>query len=307
MNTHGSLAVIAAGLLWTSAGWMAEAFPSDLPPIGLAEARLLLGGGALLLWTGPRRTKAALATWPTRALMAAVGAMAAFQWGFFVSVAALGSGTAVLLTTAIGPAAAQSIAAARTGNRLGRRWGVAATLLGLAGLAAAADSAGAWTGVLAAVTSGIAYAVYAEITARTGRESGQERQSLVITGIALTGAGLLLTPVAFQSQWSVPTPRSLGVLLYLGLVATALAYGLFARGLHVLAAETALGLLVVQPLAALAGALLTHRPDGQTFDACPALLVAAAFIVRHAPWPLTPSRRRWSGGSTRDSSCPPSP
>lgn len=287
--------------------WAGEAFPSGLPPIALAEARLLLGGVTLLLWIGPRAARAGFLAPPRRALVMAVAAMGAFQWTFFIAVGVLGSGMAILVTTAIGPVAAQAIAAARDGNRLGRRWQLAAALLGLAGLAATGGSAGGGVGVLAAVASGVAYAVYAEVAAAFSLAPGQGRQGLVITGAALAGAGLLLAPVALRSPWPAPTPQSLGTLLFLGLAATALAYALFARGLRVLAAEQALSLLAIQPLAALGGDLLTHHRGVLTANPWPVLLVAAAFLARCAPWPLISSRRRGAGTAPRDGSRPQCP
>jgi len=197
MNSRRSLAVIAAALLLTSAGWVGDASPAGLTPIALAETRLLLGGAALLLRIGPRPAWSAMQGLPSRSLLLAALAMAVFQWGFFVAVGALGSGTVIPLTTAIGP--------------------------------------------VAAIASGIAYAVYAAVTAEGNRAPKAGPRGLVTTGGALTGAGVLLAPVALRSSWPATTARSLATLLYLGCVAAALAYALFASGLRALTADRALG------------------------------------------------------------------
>jgi len=303
MNSRGSLAVIAAALLWTSAGWVGDAGPAGLPPIALAEARLLLGGGALFLWIGPRRAWGVVRTLPPRALLLASGAMALFQWGFFVAVGALGSGTIILLTTAIGPVAAQALAAVGSGTPLGRRWQVAATLLAIAAAVAACSGVDALPGALSAIASGMAYAVYATVAAAVDRAPNAGPRGLVTTGVALTGAGVFLAPVALRSTWPAPTPQSLAALLYLGLVATALAYALFANGLRVLTADRALSLLAVQPVSALLGDLLLHPGSGPKVSALPALLVGFALIARRAPWPLISLRRRGAGTAPRDGSC----
>jgi DME family drug/metabolite transporter len=303
MNSRGSLAVVAAALLWTSAGWAGDSGRSGLPPIALAEARLLLGGGALLLWSGPRAAWSAIQALPSRTLLLAVGAMAVFQWGFFLSVRGLGSGTVLLLTTAIGPVAAQAVAAARDGSRLGRRWYTAVTLLSLAAAFAACGGSTALLGTLAAIASGTSYAVYAAVTAGLERGAGSEPRGLVTTGVALTGAGMLLAPFALRSTWPAPTPESLATLLYLGLAATALAYAFFASGLRVLAADRALSLLAVQPVAALVGDVLLHRGSDPRVGLVQTVLVGAALTVRLVPWPLIPLRRRGAGTAPRDGSC----
>lgn len=303
MNSRGTLAVIAAALLWTSAGWTGDAGPAGLPPIALAEARLLLGGGALLLWLRPSSAWRAMQALPSRRLLQAVIAMAVFQWGFFVAVNALGSGAAILLTTMISPLAAQALAAARGERRLARRWHIAVLLLALAAAAAANGSPAALLGALAAIASGIAYAVYAGVTAGLQRVAGPDPRGLVTTGVALTGAGVLLAPVALRSAWPSLTPQALATLLYLGLAATALAYALFASGLRLLTADRALSLLAVQPVAALAGDLLLHRGGGLCVIPLPAMLAGAALMVRSAPWPLFPLRRRGAGTAPHDGSC----
>jgi hypothetical protein len=67
MNLRASMPVIAAALLWTSAGWAGDPAPSGWPPRVLAEARLLIGGGA-----GQRRCVSLLATIAMRALHSAM-------------------------------------------------------------------------------------------------------------------------------------------------------------------------------------------------------------------------------------------
>ncbi len=305
MKTRPSLAVLAAALLWTSAGWVGNASRTGLTPIALAEARLLLGGSALLLWAGPRCAWASLRALPGRELLAGMSALALFQWGFFVAVGRIGAGLVILLTTATGPLAAQALSAARSGSRLGRRWLAAALLLALAAVAVGADGGG-WGGLLGALVatgSGVAYAAYAAATARLDRDVASSRGRLVTTGVALTGAGVLLAPVAIGTRWPAPSLDAMVALLYLGLVTTALAYALFASGLRVLAPERALGLLTVQPVVAIAGDLLMHRAGDISISPWPVWLAGSALIARSVPWPLTLVPRRDAGTASRDGSC----
>ncbi len=308
MNTRGTLAVIAAGLLWTSAGWVGDDSPSGLTPIVLAEARLILGGVALLLWSGPGRAWAAGRSLPRRTLCLAVAAMAVFQWGFFIAIPDIGSSMTILLTTAIGPAAAQLLAAARTRVRLGRRWKLASALLAATAAASASNDPAALRGVLAAVASGLAYAVYASVIAGDTDDRGGSAgtQSLVTTGLSLAGAGAVLAPFAWRSTWPALDATSLARLLYLGLLATALAYALFASGLRVLRADQALSLLAIQPAAAVAADLLHHSSEA-TDRPWAISLAGAALLLLLLPWPLIPLRRRGGGTAPHDESpsqCP---
>jgi DME family drug/metabolite transporter len=86
-------------------------------------------------------------------------------------------------------------------------------------------------------------------------------------GVPTTTAGfaagaVLLTPVALFAGLDLTTdPLSLALLLYLGLVPTALAYGLFFTGVRVVPAAVASIVTLLEPLTAtaLATALLGER------------------------------------------------
>ena len=69
---------------------------------------------------------------------------------------------------------------------------------------------------------------------------------------------LLLSPLLFTTDLSwLADPPGLGVVLYLGLITTALAYGLFARGLQIVSVHNAATLTLAEPLtAALLGILI---------------------------------------------------
>jgi drug/metabolite transporter (DMT)-like permease len=87
----------------------------------------------------------------------------------------------------------------------------------------------------------VAVGALGAVTAEGNRAPKAGPRGLVTTGGALTGAGVLLAPVALRSSWPATTARSLATLLSLGCVATALAYALFASGLRALTADRTLG------------------------------------------------------------------
>jgi DME family drug/metabolite transporter len=302
MNLRASMPVIAAALLWTSAGWAGDLAPSGWPPLVLAEARLLIGGGALIAWMGPRAVWLALRDLPGRLLARAVLAMAGFQWGFFEAVSGAGSGTAILLVTAVSPFAADALDRDAGRQRRGAAWRMAAVLLCVAAVNIAHGGFAQALAVLAATGSGIAYAIYARTMAWLHQAASSRSGSLVTTAIALMAAGLLLAPLALQADWPSPNAQSMFVLIYLGLIATALAYGLFAQGLRVLSPSQALSLLAVQPVLALAFDLAT-RPNGAAGgDLGAALLVIGALFVRSTALRFPLGYRRHAGTAQRDGS-----
>ncbi|HEU6455217.1 MAG TPA: EamA family transporter, partial [Roseateles sp.] len=186
---------------------------------------------------------------------------------------------------------------------------LASTLLAATVAASANNDPAALRGVLAAVASGVAYAVYASVIAgdKDDRGGSAGLQCLVTTGLSLSGAGAVLAPFAWRSTWPALDATSLARLLYLGLLATALAYALFASGLRVLRTHHALSLLAIQPVAAMAADLLLHHSSGATERPWAISLACASLLLLLLPWPLIPKRRCGGGTAPRDESptqCP---
>ena len=93
---------------------------------------------------------------------------------------------------------------------------------------------------------------------------------------------LLLGPLLFRANLSwLADPRGLTVILHLGLISTALAYVLFARGLRRVPVSAAATYSLAEPLtAALLGTLLLGERLGLPSLAGIALLLAAAPLAR---------------------------
>jgi DME family drug/metabolite transporter len=98
-------------------------------------------------------------------------------------------------------------------------------------------------------------------------------------------AALLLSPILLRSDvgW-VGTPRGAAVALHLGLLATTLAYLLFARGLRSLPAPTAVTLSLAEPLTA-AGLGLLVLQERLTLTALlgGGLVLAGLIALSHQP------------------------
>jgi DME family drug/metabolite transporter len=221
--------------------------------------RIVLGG--LLLAGIAAATRAPLSRCLDREVRVAtlVGAVAvaAYQLCFFAAVAL--SGVAVGTLVAIGSA---PVLAGLLGILLGERpsaaWGMA-TALAIAGCALLLVPAGQSDvrplGTLLALAAGASYAAFTVV----GRRVVLHTKSPDATMAAFFGGGaLLLLPVlAFQDMHRLANWRGAAMVVWLGLVTTAIAYWLFARGLARVSAATATTLDLAEPLtAAVLGVLL---------------------------------------------------
>lgn len=186
--------------------------------------------------------------------------MAAYQLTFFAAVARTGVAVGTLVMLATAPAVAGLAGWALHGDRPSRIW-LVATLVGLAGaallvLGSDGGAAGDWLGLLLAVTAGAAFALYSVV----GRMvAGQGVDGMVLSSWVLGLASLALVgPLAAQDLAFVTQGSNPLVLLWLGVVATAVSYLLYQGGMrHIDAATPALAEPMVANLLAVA---VLHEP-----------------------------------------------
>ncbi len=265
---RGFLLVVVAALCWGTSGLSGAvvAERAGLGPLDIAWYRMAIGALALLaghLLT--RRRGGAPATplrRPTVVRLALIGAgLAAYQLAYFAAVAVAGVSIATLVALGLAPLLV-AVGGALLGHGRPDRATLVALVVALTGLvllvgvSAGGDSGPAVVlGALMAVGSALGYAVVtlAGAAVPTG---------VPVTLAAFAGGAVLLTPVALVSGLTVPTdPVSLLVLLYLGLVPSALAYALFFTGLRDVPGPVASIVTLLEPLTAtaLATALLGER------------------------------------------------
>ena len=275
---RGRAFVVAAAALWGTTGTAQALAPEAATPLAVGAVRMVVGGAALLalaLMSGGVRPAP-----PRGPILIAGMAMAAYQLFFFAGVAA--TGVAVGTVVAIGSAPVLTGALAWTFRRdhLGMRWLAATTLavsgctLLLAGGRAAEVDPG---GVVLALGAGASYAGYAVVSKGVLTRTSPLDAAAVTFGIA----GLLLTPILFFVDLSwLGEPRGITVALELGLVATALAYVLFGRGLGQVAVSTAATLSLAEPLTAavLAVVVVGERPT-PTAGIGVSLILAGLIVV----------------------------
>ena len=247
---RGRWLVLAAALLFGTTG-TAQAFaPAGAEPLAVGTVRLLIGGGALLALAAARGLVGAPTRWPPVPTLAAAGGIAAYQACFFAGVAITGVAVGTVVALGSAPVFAGLLGLRFHGERPDRRW-LLATALAVAGCGLLVMPAGglqvAPLGVLLALGAGTSYAVYA---AESKRLLSRFPPDAVMAVTFALGA-VLLSPVLLvvNLHWLVE-PRGILVALHLGLVATALAYALFARGLKEVPTATAVTLTLAEPLTA---------------------------------------------------------
>lgn len=279
---RGRLLVLLSAVCFGTTGTARALGASDVSPVAVGAARIVVGGLLLaLVAVAARRMFAPAATHrrvaagvnilgadpPSRRLwaVAAVGAVgvAAYQPTFFAGVARTG--------VAVGTVVALGSAPVLTGllqwavlRRLPGRWWVAATALGTAGVAVLALTGGGDArldpvGVACSVGAGASYAVYTLASKRLLDGGWSVTDAM---GAQFGGAAVLMLPVLLVAGtgW-LGTPRGALTALFLGVVPTALAYLLFARGLAATSAADTATLTLLEPVTAglLGVALLDER------------------------------------------------
>ncbi len=265
---RGFLLVVVAALCWGTSGVSGAvvAERAGLGPIDIAWHRMAIGALALLaghlLTRRRRRTPSPSTGRGTLVRLALIGAgLAAYQLAYFAAVAVAGVSIATLVALGLAPLLV-AVGGAVLGHGRPDRTTLVALVVALTGLvllvgiSAGVDAGTAVVlGALLAVGSALGYAVVT--LAGAGVPSG-----VPVTLAAFAGGAVLLTPAALLAGLTVPTdPVSLAVLLYLGLVPSALAYALFFTGLRDVPGPVASIVTLLEPLTAtaLATAFLGER------------------------------------------------
>lgn len=238
--------MLAAAIGWGTTG-TAQAFaPTGATPPAVGAVRLLVGGAALLVLALSRH-QLHRRGWPLAAT--AIGTLAGYQLFFFAAVARTGVTTGTVVAISSAPILA-GLLDALLGVRLPRSW-LWSTLLAVAGslLLVGAGSAVVvdLPGILFALGAGGSYALYT----LASKELLRHQPPDAVIAVAFCGGALVLSPFLFfvDLRW-LQQPQGFLVALHLGLVATALAYMLYIRGLLTLPPAAAVTVALAEPLTA---------------------------------------------------------
>lgn len=254
---QGQLLVLAAAALWGATGTTQALAPAGAQPLAIGAVRLAIGGVTLLLLAATRGRLRERAGWPLLPTLVAAASMAAYQLCFFAGVARTGVAVGTMIAIGSAPVLAGALGVVLLRERPTPRWFVA-TLLAVGGCLllglATGGVRGEAVGMVLALGAGLAYALYAVVSKKLLARLHPD----AVVGVVFVLGALLLAPLLFwvDLRWLL-APRGLAAALVLGLLSTALAYTLYARGLTQIPVADAVTLSLAEPLVAgLLGVLL---------------------------------------------------
>ena len=276
----GALLILAAGVLWGTSGTSQALAPAGVSPTSIGAMRLLVGGGVLML-LALTRGGFGKGRWPVLGTLLAGSFVASYQLCFFAALSRTGVAVGTLVAIGSSPVLAGLLGFVLRGERPGRSWWVA-TLFALAGCGLLVGGAGELAvdplGGLLALGAGLSYASYT--WAIKGLLPGRTPDAVMAVVFCL--GALLLSPLLFFSdlRW-MAAPRGIAVVLYLGVVVTALSYWLFARGLRTVPVAAAVTLSLAEPLTAslLGIVLLGERLSPAALCGIPLLFASLAVLA----------------------------
>ncbi|MFJ8207166.1 DMT family transporter [Micromonospora chalcea] len=299
---RGTLYILMAAIAWGTGGAAAAVLydTSGLGPAAVSFWRF--AGGVLLLAAGHltrRRRSARPRVVPSRhrwrqVVTTGVG-LAVYQTAYFAAVGYAGLAVATMVTLGAGPVLIALGSRLTLGERLGRSGGVtvATALVGLV-LLLGGSSAGSAPrpvlGLACALLSAGGYAAVTLLNRKLGRDGS--RQTSLLGGFAV--GMLCLLPLALL-EGILPTAgdtrQTVGLLAFLAVAPTAVAYTLFFAGLAAVRATTASVIALVEPLTAalIAVLLLDERLTVTAVLGSVVLLAAVVTLMLGEPGPAPSS------------------
>lgn len=287
------LAVLGAAVLWGTTGTAQALGPVGSDPVSVGALRILLGAAVLVvLATAARRRGGTVPTLPgrlPRGVVVLVGGtcVGAYQVCFFLGVDRAGVAVGTVVALGIAPFAT-GLLGLLLDERVDRRW-IVSTAIAVLGVVLLVTASGgsasgvALVGVAAAVGAGLSYAGFT-VAARSLMVRGMPGIT-VMAGFFGLGA-LLLTPLLLRAdlEW-LWTGRGALMVLWLGVVATGMAYVLFQHALAGLPPGTVATLSLAEPVTAtLLGLLLLREEVSALTVAGIGVVVLGLAVSASGPW-----------------------
>lgn len=284
---RGIALILLAAILWGTTGTAQSFAPLTLSSYWVGAARLAVASFFFISFLTIRDAVSVhlirLTTLPWRLLLVAGLCMASYNLLFFAAIRATSVAIGTALALGSGPLWAGLMQLAITRQRPTAAWW-AAVVIAVAGLTVAtltADTPVAlgWYGVLLCLASGASYALYAIAT----KSIVSQAPPALTTGLVFTLAALFAVPGAYLlAGRPVITTADISVLLWLGVVATGVAYLLFSVGLKTVNSGTGVALALMEPVAAVCLAILIvgERPGIVSILGMGIVLLGLALLIR---------------------------
>lgn len=248
-STKGIFLILLAAVLWGTTGTSQALMPPERSPLAVGALRLLIGGGCLLALSCFRGTFK-IQNIPCGKILLAGIFIALYQICFFLGVSYTGVAAGTIVGIGSSPIFAGLLDWLVQKARPQPRWFLS-TAVAIVGCALLVLGSGDIRidplGIALAMGAGLAYSAFTLIAKILLSEHPTEGTTALIFTV---GAILMLPFLLFTDLHWLCEMRGWLPAMHLGVVATALSYWLFTRGLTIVPASTAVTLSLAEPTTA---------------------------------------------------------
>ncbi|QUG40027.1 EamA family transporter [Psychrobacillus sp. INOP01] len=248
--------VLFGAILWGTTGTAQTFLPDSAHPFIISAGRSA-SGGLFLLIIMVFLKKIKFRSWPWKHTLYAALCISLFQLLFFSSVRLTGVAIASVVAIGSAPVFSGLIEWVFLKMRPTKVWGIS-TGLAIIGCMFLFITKGEVSinplGILYSLVAGIIFALYT----MTSKYLLQKEEAISIVAMTFSLSALLLTPFyfIFDVSW-LKDVGNIGIIFYLGLATTSVAYVLYGWGLRKIPASSALTLSLAEPTtAALLGVIV---------------------------------------------------
>lgn len=296
--------LIFAGVLWGTGGLSGALLHNltGLHPLAVAAYRLLIGGVVATAFLPTQIRRIRFTRVVIRRLLSVGVLLAIFQASYFGGVAMTSVSLATLVTIGSSPVIIAVIGAVRSRRLPSARTMVCIglALAGLALLAGMPSTRDTWqtaSGILLCLVAASGFAAFTVINRVPVLAAGPT------ISLGLLVGGVVLLPFGLSLGMALPWRADvLMTVLFLALVPTALAYGLYLRALRGASAVAAALSAVLEPLTATVLSVLFFDESLRLVGALGGLLLGVALVVNYSAEsgsaqgePALPGPRRGAG------------
>ena len=276
----GPYLVLLAAVLWGTSGTAQALGPAGATPLLIAIVRVGLGGAVLLIcaaamgeFARPRRY-----LHPVFLLLGLSQAM--FNFSYFTGLRMAGVAIGTMIAIGSVPIFSGLLGILLNREPAGARW-YGATAMAVVGVMLLFGGRGAAAvdpiGVLFTLLAGFSYSFFTFISGRMVRSFTPD----TLIGVSFMVAACMLVPFALSMplDW-MGTPAGGGLVVYMGLVSSALAYMLYGRGLRTVMVSRVGTLTLAEPLTgSLLGVFLLREAVSATIVGGMILVFLAQVVI----------------------------
>ena len=276
----GPLLVLAAAVLWGTSGTAQALGPAGASPLLIAIVRVGLGGAVMLAAAAARGEFARPRRYLNPVFLVAGLAQAAFNFSYFTGLRMAGVAIGTMIAIGSVPIFSGLLGILFNREPAGARW-YSATAMAVVGVGLLFGGCGAVSvnplGVLFALLAGFSYSFFTFLSGRLVRSFTPD----ALISVSFVLATFMLVPFALSVplDW-VTTPSGGGLIAYMGLVSSALAYMLYGRGLRTVMISRVGTLTLAEPLTgSLLGVFLLREAVSATIVAGMILIFLAQVVI----------------------------